>query len=199
MVEQQVVHLPERALVGRGLARLGRELGVRVDVVQRQVPPDVAEVAEVGEQLADDRLGLAAVGALEVAVLDDRDRRVDRAADVVALGSTSTVEVDERLGAAEQGADPSAPRQQGGGAEEQPGERATRTSAAARMPSFASSSSAPSNASVAMSSETVNPIPAIVPPPATAAQPTGGRSRPPAQPRRRATCTPTMPTGLPTT
>ncbi len=46
------------------------------------------------------------------------------------------------------------------------------------MPSFASSSCAPSKASVAISSETVKPIPAIVPPPATAAQPTGGRSRP---------------------
>ena len=58
MVEQEVVHLPERALGGRGLGRLGGELRVRVDVVQRQVAPDVADVAEVGEQLADDGLGL---------------------------------------------------------------------------------------------------------------------------------------------
>ena len=71
MVEQQVVHLPERALLGGRLGRLGGELRVRVDVVQRQVPPDVADVAEVGEQLAHDRLGPAAVRALEVAVLDD--------------------------------------------------------------------------------------------------------------------------------
>ena len=48
----------------------------------------------------------------------------------------------------------------------------------AARPSFASSSCSPWNASVAISSETVKPIPAIVPPPATAAQPTGGRSRP---------------------
>ena len=73
------MHLPERALVGGGLRRLGGELGVRVDVGQRQVPPDVADVAEVAEELADDRLGLPAVRALEVAVLDERDRRVDRA------------------------------------------------------------------------------------------------------------------------
>ena len=53
--------------------------------VQRQVPPDVADVAEVGEQLAHDRLGLPAVGALEVAVLDHGDRGVGRAADVVAV------------------------------------------------------------------------------------------------------------------
>ncbi len=36
----------------------------------------------------------------------------------------------------------------------------------------------PSKASVAIRSATVKPMPAIVPPPATAAQPTGGRSRP---------------------
>ena len=79
------MHLPERALLGRRLGRLGGELGVRVDVGQRQVPPDVADVAEVGEQLAHDGLGLAAVRALEVAVLDERHRRVGGAADVVAL------------------------------------------------------------------------------------------------------------------
>ena len=49
---------------------------------------------------------------------------------------------------------------------------------------------------VAMSSETVNPMPAIVPPPSTAAQPTGGRSRP-----RLATVmsqdAPAMPSGFP--
>ena len=122
VLEQEVVHLPERALVGGRLGGLGGELGVRVDVVERQVPPDVADVAEVAQELADDRLRLAAVGALEVAVLDDRDRRVERPADVVALRIDVDVEVDERLGGAEQGADPQAPRQQRRGAEEQPGE-----------------------------------------------------------------------------
>ncbi len=102
MVEQQVVHLPERALRRRGLGRLGRELSVRVHVVQRQVPPDVADVAEVAQQLADDRLGLPAVRALEVAVLDERHRRVERAADVVALGIDVDGEVGHRLGGAEQ-------------------------------------------------------------------------------------------------
>ena len=33
--EQQIVHLPERTLVGGGLGRLSRQLRVRVDVVQR--------------------------------------------------------------------------------------------------------------------------------------------------------------------
>ncbi len=45
-------------------------------------------------------------------------------------------------------------------------------------PSFASSSRSPLSAMVAISRATVKPIPAIAPPPATAAQPTGGRSRP---------------------
>ena len=52
--------------------------------------------------LAHGRLGLAAVGALEVAVLDHGDRRVLRTADVVALRVDVDGEVDELLGAAEQ-------------------------------------------------------------------------------------------------
>jgi hypothetical protein len=71
-------------------------------------------------------------------------------------------------------------------------------SAAPRIPTFASSSSVPSNASVATSSETVKPIPAIVPPPATAAQPTGGRARPPLT-LVYSHDVPRMPSGLPTT
>src|ERR687897_162645 len=70
--------------------------------------------------------------------------------------------------------------------------------AALSMPTFASSSCAPSNARVATSSETVKPIPAIVPPPATAAQPTGGRSRSPLS-RVTSHDAPRMPSGLPAT
>ena len=106
MVEQEIVHLPEGALLGRGLGGFGGQLGVHVDVVQRQVPPDVAHVAELAEELADDRFGHPAVRTFEVAVLDDRDRRVDRPANVVALGVDVDVEVDERLRSSEQGADP---------------------------------------------------------------------------------------------
>ena len=103
--EQQVVHLPEPALGAGGLRRLGGELRARVHVVQRQVPPDVAEVAELGEQLADDRLGLPAERALEVAVLDERHRGLLGAADVVALGVDGDREVDQQLGRPEQRAD----------------------------------------------------------------------------------------------
>ena len=56
--------------------------------------------------------------------------------------------------------------------------RTDEHTAADRMPSFASSSCAPLKASAAMRRATVKPIPAMVPPPATAAQPTGGRNRP---------------------
>lgn len=71
-------------------------------------------------------------------------------------------------------------------------------SAALSTPSFASSSSAPWKARLAISSDTVKPIPAIVPPPATAAQPTGGRIRPPLV-RLTSAVAPTMPAGLPAT
>ena len=148
-----------------------------MDVVQRQVAPDILQIAGVGEQLADDGLGLAAEGTLEVAVLDDRDRSVVGAAGVVALGIDVEVEVGERLGAACERADPQPARQPGRGAEQKPRE-SVAISAAAMMPIFASASVSPSNASDATRSETVNPIPAIVPPPRTAAQPTGGRRRP---------------------
>jgi len=39
--QEQVVHLPERALPGGGLGGLRGELGVRVHVGERQVPPHV--------------------------------------------------------------------------------------------------------------------------------------------------------------
>ena len=76
VVHQHVVHLPERALRGGGLGRLGGQLRVLVDVGQRQVPEDEAQLAELADQLADGGLGLPAVGALEVAVLDQGDQRV---------------------------------------------------------------------------------------------------------------------------
>ena len=162
-------------MFGRGLGGFGGELGVRVDVVQRQVPPDVADVAEVTQELTHDRFRLSAVGALEVAVLEDGDRGVDRPANVVALRVDIDVEVDEWLRDSEQSADPQ-PRGSSAVARKSSQVRSAAPIAALRMPSFASSSWRPSKARVATSSATVKPIPAIVPPPATAAQPTGGRS-----------------------
>jgi hypothetical protein len=74
---------------------------------------------------------------------------------------------------------------------------AEATSAAESTPSLASASCSPEKASVAISSETVNPIPAMVPLPATAAQPTDGRIRPRVS-RSSTRDTPMTATGLPT-
>ena len=122
MLEQEVVHLPEGALCGGPLGGLRGELGVRVDVVQRQVPPDVLEVAEVGEELSDDRLRLAAVRALEVAVLDERHEGRGRAADVVALRVDRDGEIDDCLRRAEQCTRAQRRRQQVRRPEDDPGE-----------------------------------------------------------------------------
>ena len=73
-----------------------------------------------------------------------------------------------------------------------------RSSAAVSTPSLACSKSVPVNTSVAIRIETVKPIPAIVPPPATAAQPTGGRSRPLLR-NVTSHAVPAIPTGFPTT
>jgi hypothetical protein len=86
------------------------------------VPPDVADVGEVAQQLAHDRLGPAAERALEIAVLDHGDGRVDGATDVVALRTDVDVEIDDRLGGPEQRADARPPRQERRRAEEQPRE-----------------------------------------------------------------------------
>ena len=72
------------------------------------------------------------------------------------------------------------------------------TTAALSTPSLASSRRSPLNASVAIRIDTVNPMPAIAPPPTTAAHPTGGRSRPRLQ-TVTSHAVPAMPIGLPTT
>jgi hypothetical protein len=120
--EQEIVHLPEGVLFARGLRSFRGELGAGVDVVQRQMPPDVADVAEFAQELADDRFRHSAVGAFKVAVLDDCHRCDDRAAHVVALRVDVDVEVGQRLRSSEQRADAQPSRQQRGGAEEQPGD-----------------------------------------------------------------------------
>src|SRR2546421_3571730 len=102
MREQRVVVVPEMALGRRGLGSLGGHLRVRMDVVERKVAPDVAQVgAERRQQLADDRLRLPAVWAFEVPVLHERDRSVLEAPDVVALGIDVAREVEDLLARAE--------------------------------------------------------------------------------------------------
>ncbi len=105
VVEQQVVHLPEGPLPGRGFRRLRGKLGVWVDVAQRQMPPHVADVAEVSEQFPNDGFGLTAVRTLEVAVLDHGHRRLHGPPDVIPLRIDLPVEVEERLRGSEHGDD----------------------------------------------------------------------------------------------
>ena len=66
-----------------------------------------------------------------------------------------------------------------------------------RMPSLASASSVPLKASEAISSATVNPIPATAPTPTTAPQPTGRRQPPLGHPAT-SHAAPAVPIGLPT-
>ena len=80
------MHLPELALRRRRLGRLGGVLGVRMGRREREVAEHEAQLGRpAGLHLLDDRVRRAAVRALVVAVLDQRDRRVGRALDVVAL------------------------------------------------------------------------------------------------------------------
>ena len=100
--EEQVVHRPECVLRRRRLGCLGRKLCARVYVVERKMAPHIAKVAEVGREVADDLFGLSAVRAFEVAVFNERDRRVFGSADVVALAVDGIGEIDDGRGLAEQ-------------------------------------------------------------------------------------------------
>ena len=57
-------------------------------------------IAELGKKFAENRLGPRAVGALEIAVLNEqRYRRIEAAPDVVALRIDGPrVEIEQRLG-----------------------------------------------------------------------------------------------------
>ena len=110
MLEEQVVHVPEPTLLVRRLGGLGGDLSAGMNVGQRQVAPDVGDVAVVGEQLADHRLRLSAVRALEVAVFHERHRRLLRPADVIDLRIDRDREVHDCLGRTEHRPYPQSPR-----------------------------------------------------------------------------------------
>ena len=97
MLKEQVVHLPERVLTGCGFRGLGGDLRIGMDVAQRQMPPDVPDVSELLQELPHDRLRATAVGAFEIAVLDDSDRRIDGASIVVSFRVDVDVEIDDWL------------------------------------------------------------------------------------------------------
>ena len=198
VAEQQVVHLPELALGGGGLGRLGGHLGARVDVVERQVAPDVAHVVAVGrQQLADHLLGLTAVGALEVAVLEQRHRRVLGTADVVALGVDVLGEIEDVLGGAADLARPHRVGQPPDDREHDPAD-GRREHHSGERPEPRLVEAPPVNARLAISSETVKPMPAQAPPPSSIGPLSGGRG--PCSPGRDASHEPAkMPIGLPKT
>ena len=100
MAQQQIVHGPERAHGSGGLGCLGGKLGLRMDVDERQVPPDVTDLG-VHEDLPHGGFGLAAIRALEIAELDDGHHRLLRPADVVTLRVDRWVEVLDQLDVAQ--------------------------------------------------------------------------------------------------
>ena len=72
------------------------------------MPPDVTQLTEVAQQLADHRLGLTAVWALQIAVLKQGHRGLRRPADVVTFGVDGNGQVDDRFRAADQRPQPHA-------------------------------------------------------------------------------------------
>ena len=84
VVEQQIVHRPEFLLPAGALGCLGRAHGVRVNLLQREVPINEAHALRKSlEQQLDCGCGLLAVRAFEVAVFEDCHRRVQRANRVI--------------------------------------------------------------------------------------------------------------------
>src|SRR5947207_4479709 len=85
MLEQRVVHLPEPSLRARGFRRFGGAFGARMNRAERKIPEDEAQTcAEMFSHGLHDGVRAAAVRALEVAVLDERQRRVGRPLSVIA-------------------------------------------------------------------------------------------------------------------
>ena len=85
-LEQPIVHLPELPLCPRGLRHLRSVLRVGVQLREREVAerePQARSHATLDP--LHDRVRLTAVGTLEVAVFDQRRRRIRRALDVIAV------------------------------------------------------------------------------------------------------------------
>ena len=84
VLEQSIVHLPKATLCASGLCRLCRQLRVWMDLGQREVPENEPEaVLESLHQDLDRRIGLSAGRTLEVPVLDNQQRAMSRARDVI--------------------------------------------------------------------------------------------------------------------
>src|SRR2546421_1088859 len=90
-MEEQLMHRPEEPLRRCSLGEAGGCQRVRVDLRQREVSEDEAQRPVLGLQLLDVAKGLAGVGALVVAVLQD-DHSVT-AAPMIARGIERTHEL----------------------------------------------------------------------------------------------------------
>jgi hypothetical protein len=86
ILEEQTVHLPEFALLAGRFGRLGSGLGVRMDTGEWKMAKDETElVSDLPPQLLKHRVGAAAMGTLEVTVLDQGHRSGRRPQPVIAL------------------------------------------------------------------------------------------------------------------
>src|SRR6266581_105039 len=85
-LEQPIVHLPEFSLHAGRFRRFGGVLGVGVALFQRKIPENEPQAAaHFLLNLLHDRVGTAAVRALVIAILHERDGGVRRPLRVVAL------------------------------------------------------------------------------------------------------------------
>jgi hypothetical protein len=112
MTHQAVVHRPERALRCSGLRGLRRQLGPRVDVTERKVPPHEPDVIMACQQFGDRPLGQAAVRALEIAILHHGHAGVPPPPNVVTARIHRRIQVDDGVGRPGQGPRPRLGRQQ---------------------------------------------------------------------------------------
>jgi hypothetical protein len=85
VLKENVVHLSERTLVCSSLRGFRGRLRVGVHIGDRMMPPGVANLACVGEEIAQHGFGSPAVGALEVIKLDQGDGSIGGTAGMVAL------------------------------------------------------------------------------------------------------------------
>src|SRR5207237_7259781 len=85
VIKKTVEQHPEYTMLRCNLGHLGGVLRVLVDPRQRKMPVHEAQIlAHAALDFLHDRIGPAAVGAFEIAILDQRDGGIWRTLDVIA-------------------------------------------------------------------------------------------------------------------
>jgi hypothetical protein len=92
MLEEHVVHGPEVTLRGSRLGRLRGVTRVRVLWTWKVSKHETQAIAKLAPDLLYGRVRPGAEGALEITVLDERDRRFGWPEDVVAFGIHRRIE-----------------------------------------------------------------------------------------------------------